>query len=66
MVIDNVVHDCSNCALRHNMCGYEPPKKNEECSHFEIGKCFICSLRFEEGMCYAEDWSGYNCPNYKS
>ena len=64
--IDNIPHVCTNCRERHNMCKYDYTSNN--CEHFVIGKCYICSIRNDEEanmLCFAEDMSGHGCPNFK-
>ena len=53
---------CINCALRHNICGYD--YMTESCEYFEIGKCFICANKNNKELCQAEDMSGYGCNNF--
>ena len=54
---------CTNCAIRHDMCGYDYMTDN--CENFVIGKCFICANRDKEELCQAEDMSGFPCRNFK-
>ena len=54
---------CYNCAIRHDMCGYD--YMTDDCEHFVIGKCFICVNRHNEELCQAEDMSGFPCRNFK-
>ena len=58
--------NCIYCKLRHDMCEHEPTLN--DCKYFELGRCFTCkhfSVGEEiEGLCVAEDMSGYNCPNF--
>lgn len=61
---EEIKHNCTNCAERHNLCGHD--YASDCCPYFVIGKCFICKHRgtYNDSICFAEDMSGYNCPNF--
>ena len=60
-------HTCTNCDLRHEMCGHD--FNTDNCEFFVIGKCFRCKMAGIphnecSDICRAEDMSGYGCPNF--
>lgn len=63
-----IKHNCIYCALRHYGCAKEFWEQSllNNCPKFEVGKCFKCKYNVEEpeGICLAEDMSGYGCPNF--
>ena len=65
--MDSISYTCTNCALRHDMCMYDPCGYDKECPEFVLGKCWICKHYPDGealGICMSGDMSGYGCHNF--
>lgn len=65
-VLTGIPHNCTHCESRHGCSFGSEYYLSDNCPMFVLGKCYRCkhSANEPEGICLAEDMSGYGCPNF--